>query len=1162
MLLDIGARSEPSSQSKAILTLQPNASHAIPFLIVDRRLTSPKAPYLGGQPQETSTPATTSPSATQQLRVSSLSPNALAAKFQPHPTQSSPKDGAAPVKQTGCAPPAAAASAELLPAPLAVSGTIAASRVVRPAVFPEESPGRKVSAASIGRADGEDSSVLGTAGPGKQTETATPAPLAPDKEKAGPMQSPAPTTAPPEPPRVQVVVSAGLSAENVGVAPEVSNQAEREAEQEDGALLDHGQGKTTVQAAVATTGTGVELEQDARHVRGAQALSRPTPPAPSSVEMLAVSYNALASSAAENAEVSSCQSTSRAEAAEEARTDNARTAEAPTAAAVPLSAPAVIGEAPATATASSTAAAPAVTREDDARVLSTAACSTGEAMASEAKTEHRSPLFSRVSSLVLRRQDPLRAKMEEGRASGEVPAAAAAAAVRDTVSGSSPDGGTSSTRGSQGTEERPPTAVTTEVEEANDKGQGSPAASPPRRRSKLSSKASPEQGSRGTKGLLLTPVRGAAREGEVIGRIHAPHPGLTPPRARSGSSPAPTAERTTSRSPQEKRTAESTGQEAQKSTLKAGHARSALTPPGYRTRSSPLAVGRASPPRQQTPVTTRSAEETKGTSSAIAPRPAGATPPGYRSRSSLLPRGGRGSPQGQERNVSPTQGDKVAPGGSCGPYFSRLTPPGSRSGGPSLLTGRMSAERRDRPMVDGTRGSGSSGSPLRETAVAKLTPDRRSTGGPRETQGFGSSTPPLCRASSSSGVLDPTQQQQQRDVVGEAEKMHKRDVGCSPRALSDEGSTEDAVAPPRGSIPPAGDTLAAEPLLPVAVMDAEESCSPTGQQQSSTGAAEGEEARHEDETESRMTPVDSSSCPAGVVSVGCDSRAAIDASTTGRSRCTGVAGSPEAGASGTIRQERRCPGVDASAAVAADAAVTSGAAADEEKRGQKGLGKDAACSPTARPGCSSPEPKATSFPPTPRVVFPASGGLDGVGGDDCARGSTADGAATSASSRASPPSSPASAALTTPKAKAEGKEGPEGGDEPLSESEVLHCSPNFAAGFVAGRRKRRAVSGVPIGTVASSEGDNDGGGGERMLSRRSEPAANKTSGSDGHSEGILPEEDAGGGGSSGAESSGDESGSSWETCSSSEDEEEDEGCEVAEQEEGEGWEGLSYLDKM
>ncbi|CBJ32807.1 hypothetical protein Esi_0376_0006 [Ectocarpus siliculosus] len=124
------------------------------------------------------------------------------------------------------------------------------------------------------------------------------------------------------------------------------------------------------------------------------------------------------------------------------------------------------------------------------------------------------------------------------------------------------------------------------------------------------------------------------------------------------------------------------------------------------------------------------------------------------------------------------------------------------------------------------------------------------------------------------------------------------------------------------------------------------------------------------------------------------------------------------------------------------------------------------------------------------------------------------------------------------------------GEEELPET--FPCSPNFAAGFVAGRRKRRAVSGVPVVTAAAA-----------ALSpvvsaeRRRASSGSKAPESSEQQESGLGE-------SSGAESSGDESGSSWETCSSSEEEEEG-GCGVVveeEGEEGEGWGRLSYLDEI
>ncbi|CAN0400582.1 unnamed protein product, partial [Hapterophycus canaliculatus] len=372
-----------------------------------------------------------------------------------------------------------------------------------------------------------------------------------------------------------------------------------------------------------------------------------------------------------------------------------------------------------------------------------------------------------------------------------------------------------------------------------------------------------------------------------------------------------------------------------------------------------------------------------------------------------------------------------------------------------------------------------------------------------------------------SGVPDPAQQhrqQEQQGVVGQAETVRKKGVGCSPRAPGDGGLTGDCPTPP---VPTTRvvETLPTEPPLPPPP--------PPPVVGSFVGVAEGETARDENNADSPVTRGGSGS-PVGAVSGGCDSLAAVDASETGRSRSPGAGGSPAAPP--TARQAQGCSGDDTCAAAAAADAATG-----EGSRERKALEEGTSCSPTAPPALSSRERKAARPPSTPRAASPAAGGRGGVGG--VGRISRdADAAAACGSSRRSSSSGPA-AVRTPPEEEATSKgTGRRAGGESERLSEVLHRSPNFAAGFVSGRRKRRAVSGVPVVKAASAVGDDNDGG--RKLSRRSQPVATSRTESERNGEREERLRGGGVGEGSGEESSGEESGSSWETCSSSDEEDE------------------------
>ncbi|CAM9330834.1 unnamed protein product, partial [Scytosiphon promiscuus] len=669
-----------------------------------RRLTSFHRASPGGQPQEASTPAsaTSTPSAMQHMRGS---PRAVSVKVRSHSTHSSLDHGAAPVEDTDCVP---AAPATPSPVSLSVVETRGAPRVVRPRPRPivvseKNVEGQASTSSGSSRVDGEESLVLVTCGQhGKKTDPAMAAPRTQNSAKVGadPPQSTAPSPATPESPTEQVVESVRESSGSVGVVAEVADEEGRVVEPRGSAVLGHEHAKPALMAVVASAGAGIGSEQGTEET--VRATSPPPPPLPGSARFSVAPRNEEAARPVECPEVSTRQSTWKAEAAEEPHVDNARTAEASTAASAALPARTdTAGDAAAAAAVSSAAAAAsAAASADEAKTLSTAAVS-------DAKMDHAPSLFSRVSSLFSQRQEPLSVvKMEGGGTSGEVPTARL-----EPGSKSSPDEGSPSMRGSQGTQELLPAAATTEVEEASlvdrrspavslssgsspgsggqaataataevegasEVGYSSPAVSLSGANRKLGGESQEERGSRETK-VLISPTRRSAEEQEIIDLTDAtrraaveheiidltdamPGRGSSSP---SGSSPAPAAgERMP---PEGKKAAESTGLDHRKPDGKTGRPLSALTPPGYRSRSRLPAVGRASPPRSQAPVAPTTPEETKATSSVVGSRTAGLTPPGYRSRSSLLSTAGRkGSPPGQGRTESPSQGDKQA-AGSC-----------------------------------------------------------------------------------------------------------------------------------------------------------------------------------------------------------------------------------------------------------------------------------------------------------------------------------------------------------------------------------------------------------------------------------------------------------------------------------------------------------------
>ncbi|CAN0015190.1 unnamed protein product [Ectocarpus sp. 12 AP-2014] len=692
-------------------------------------------------------------------------------------------------------------------------------------------------------------------------------------------------------------------------------------------------------------------------------------------------------------------------------------------------------------------------------------------------------------------------------------------------------------------------------------GREQPGRTPPRHRSRFSTPPA----------IITDPARkngpiGLTSNGskEMMASPNPPRFALTPPVYRCRLAAKPGAGRVVS--PLAQGTSPQTGVEERKATMPPR--RAGLTPPGYRSRSyssSPSARRRASSPGQGS--IAMAGEEGAGEpSSSARTRRTGLTPPGYRSRTSP-PLAGRVDSRRRESAPAASPGVRSVLGASDA--GGHVTPGRDKAKAPASeqrtgILGGTPTRRR----AYSSPGLYSPGKGLR--IPWKMRQERL---GGRD--GVGEETEKVVEGETSPGSLpepsSPTQQQQERPV-GDKEVRKSDDDGCSPVASGDgiqqgggalqSSSPRIVDARPTNSRPMGGVGLPGV-------------SSPTDQHQQTQDAS--------------CVPMTGDGSPRKAVSSRCSSPCtAVDAQAT-ESPATGTVESPGASFSHEPRShQHQGSGVETAAPAAAAAAAAAapsevGQGGEQEQEAPQSC-NDAVCSPLARafaspvhdsePACTTSRLVAAS---TPRIagcsasktaVDDSGRGVDGCGGSSCGDAAAAAAVPVSASDNFAEAQAPPKeneqnlpeASQAPPMAgegvrkeeEPEAVQAPPKADEGKGEEELpetFPCSPNFAAGFVAGRRKRRAVSGVPVVTEAAATAALSPVSAER---RRASSGSKAPESSEKQESGL--------GESSSAESSSDESGSSWETCSSSE--EEDGGGGVAEGEEGEGWGRLSYLDEI
>ena len=721
--------------------------------------------------------------------------------------------------------------------------------------------------------------------------------------------------------------------------------------------------------------------------------------------------------------------------------------------------------------------------------------------------EQKLSVFSRFSSVFSRRQQSSASTtMYSTGASDDGSAFAIAAQAKKIPSQGSP------TVGLDNTGEKSSVALTggaKPTKEADDHPAAAPSAAEAKLREGCPARQSPDD----TNGLVASQVAAATRPAA------APFSGSTLPGNHSKLS-SPPAGRTYS--PREKGRIEPPTQAAEQTTPGPYRPRPALTPPGYRSRPSPPPADRTDALQEEgsvDPTSWRSKEAT--TPSSPVPRPTRLTPPGYLSRLSPPSAGTLGSVRGHS-------GKENEANCSTGARSSGLTPPGYRSRLSPLSARGVESPSRETLEVDPASCSLSA---VRGSEVEKLTPDHRHTGAPACARHVGGSesTPPrggdLPCPEASSPPLEPLEEPKRElsrgtgpadeDEDKKAEAGEKG-VGCSPIGIDGgAGRPEHGVSQQYSSRCTANDHASTQTLL-AGVVASPGTSSPHAQQQ--------QEMKEEVQTKD-------TAC-----------------STTSRGSSREDVPGRLLNASSPAEQQQRPP-----ATGSADADARKG---EDNEEGEK-ITQDAMCSPMAcdggsptggsgSPECSTPRfgtARIASSPPTARSAAAVLEGTSvGVGSPVAADAQPlSPGGVRAVGARVSPPPPP-------PPKDEDGR-----GQEDGSPTEFHHCSPNFAAGFVAGRRKRRAVSGVPVvaaAAAAASAEESPGGGhgdsGSRVSSRletAKQSQEERKSGGEDAEEGEGEDE----------ESSSGESGSSWETCSSSEEDEE---------EGKENWGGLSYLDEM
>eukprot|EP00752_Nemacystus_decipiens_P016426 g14683.t1 len=605
-----------------------------------------------------------------------------------------------------------------------------------------------------------------------------------------------------------------------------------------------------------------------------------------------------------------------------------------------------------------------------------------------------------------------------------------------------------------------------------------------------------------------------AQEAAATSRAAAPSSASPAPGDNSKLS-SPPARRTYS--PPEKRRTESATRPAEAAAASPFRPRPALTPPGYRSRPSPPPADGTDAPRGEG---SRSVGPTSRPSPP-GPRPTGLTPPGYLSRLSPPSAGSLASARGLGGTGSEANG-------STGARPSGLTPPGHRSRVSPPPASRTESPGREAFVQDpasccfpSVRGSG----------VVKLTPDRRRVGAPACECQAGSlegDTTPRCGVSPCPAVSSPARQplgEQRREVSrgaaptaeDEDEKAEAReqDAGCSP--VGSDGSADGSDSPKHGVGPQCSSPCVANGHASTQTLLAGVVASPgTSSLAQAHPQKQLQRQQHVDVQLEAGPPMNRSSCREDAAG------GALDTCSPTNQR------PPLKGSNGE----------------------------EEEEEGQRPqITHDVVCSPISRGSgsptggdgaheCSTPRFGTARVASTPPIAKSAANGVFGDASVGVVSPNPAD-----AQALPSDDISGAFAASTPPPPPLKDERGK--GQKDGSPRE-FHRSPNFAAGFVARRRKRTAVSGVPFVTAAAVEESpeaGNGGGGRRVSARleRAKRPQEERKGGDGHEEEERGEDE---------ESSSGESGSSWETCSSSEEEEEEEKAG------DEGWGRLSYLDAI
>ncbi|CAM9108650.1 unnamed protein product, partial [Pylaiella littoralis] len=608
--------------------------------------------------------------------------------------------------------------------------------------------------------------------------------------------------------------------------------------------------------------------------------------------------------------------------------------------------------------------------------------------------------------------------------------------------------------------------------------------------------------------------------------ITRPSCGSMPAANLARSLPLPAAGRTDH--PQEKRPFEPS-REKEATTAGLGRSRSTVViPPRCRSRVPSVT---SDPPREEGPAEkTSTAGSKEATKISPGPRPAGLTPPGYRSSPPLAGRKMMSPPttptRKQERNAAKSSaGSRPTTG---------LTPPGyrSRSSSPLLPAGRSTAmPRRDSDSaLDAASTCRTSSSVPRLEVIAQVMPDRAPT--------QGGVLPPLRGSSSLQQSLplplsrqrqQQQQQQQQQTPTGDdvavgddkheknKEVPREENADCSPIELGGDGegrSPKSSVPAPKFSTPRLADACVAESRIKVGSPSPRSSPprpppprspppppgSHPSQQNPQQQYAVRENGQEEEEEEEEETPTKDTACSPMIRNSGSSPQGAV-VSPRFSIPC--------------FTDARRSPG---------------------SRFDNDGVSTECSAHRFVKaPVVSTPRNNARS---TARGRSVGEGGASAGAGAGADADADADSAATTAHASCSttptaavaaqappPPPPPPPAAAKDEKDTGKGEE-----EEKLEFPRGFHFNPNFADGFVAGRRKRRAVSGVPVlsaEAVASPEGFPVGAergdcDGVTVSSAGSLKGEKRSRGQTNGEEGDEYDEG----------SSGEESGSSWETCSS------------------------------